>query len=104
MGQNNPIDSLAVAIFKDDPDFDLLVKNLNISLWNNINIIINYQSNATQYVYRNAYFYPYNHDYYSSIGWGGFTGGKQLAILGVTLYLNEGTEQGDKILQSISYY
>jgi hypothetical protein len=65
---------------------------------------MNYQNNATQFIYRNAGFYPYDHVYYSSVGWGGFTGQHQLTMLGVGLYLNEGKEPGNKILQSISYY
>ena len=100
----NPIDSLPVALFKDDPDFNLLVSNLNASIWRNTKIVMNYQNNATQYVYRNAYFYPYDHGYYSSLGWGGFTGQNQLTMLGVGLYLNEGKEAGNQILQTISYF
>ena len=100
----NPIDSFPVALFKDDPDFNLLVSNLNASIWRNTKIVMNYQNNATQYVYRNAYFYPYDHGYYSSLGWGGFTGQNQLTMLGVGLYLNEGKEAGNQILQTISYF
>ena len=100
----NPIDSFPAALFKDDTNFDLFLSNLNTTLWRSINIVINYQNNATQYTYRNAYYYPNDHVYYSSIGWGGFTGGNQLSMLAVGLYLNEGTEQGKKILQSISYF
>ena len=65
---------------------------------------INNQNNATQYTYRNAYYYTKDHVYYSSLGWGGFTGGNQLEMLGIGLFLNDGTEPGNIILQSISYF
>ena len=35
---------------------------------------------------------------------GEFTGGNQLSMLGDALYLNEGSEYGKTLLQSISYY
>ena len=38
----NPIDSFPVALFKDDPDFNLLVSNLNASLWRNTKIVMKY--------------------------------------------------------------
>ena len=100
----NPIDAMAVVIFKDDPDFDLFLNRLNSSAWRHINLVINNQNNASQYTYRNAYYYPKEHVYYSSLGWGGFTGGNQLSMLGICLYLNDGTEPGNKLLQSISYF
>ena len=100
----NPIDAMPAVIFKDDSDFDLLLSNLNTSLWNSIKLVLNNQNNETEYTYRNAYYYTKDHVYYSSVGWGGFTGGNQLSMLGVGLYLNEGTEPGNKILQSISYF
>ena len=95
---------MSVVIFKDDPDFDLFLNKLNSSAWRHINLVLNNQNNSTQYTYRNAYYYPKEHVYYSSLGWGGFTGGNQLSMLGICLYLNDGTEQGNKLLQSISYF
>ena len=100
----NPIDSFPIALFKDDSDFDLLVSKLNASIWSNTKTIINYQNNATQYLYRNAYFYKYDERYYSSLAWGAFTGQNQLTMLGVGLYLNEGKEVGDQMLQAISFF
>jgi hypothetical protein len=95
---------MPVVLFKNNPDFDLFLDLLNTSVWKHINIIIKNQNNATQYTYRNAYYYTNDHVYYSSLGWGGFTGGNQLEMLGIGLFLNDGTEQGNIILQSISYF
>ena len=100
----SPINAMPVVLFKNNPDFDLFLDLLNSSVWKQINIIINNQNNATQYTYRNAYYYTNDHVYYSSLGWGGFTGGNQLELLGIGLFLNDGTEQGNIILQSISYF
>jgi len=100
----NPIDAMAIVIFKDDPDFDLMLNKLNSTAFRSIKLILNNQENATEYTYRNAYYYQKDHPYYSSLGWGGFTGGNQLSLLGITLYLNDGTETGDILLQSISYF
>ena len=91
-------------IFKDDTDFDIFLQAVNTTIWDNINIVINYQNDSTQYTYRNAYYFDKDHAYYSSIAWGGFTGNPQISMLAVGLYLNEGTEPGNKILQSISYF
>jgi hypothetical protein len=99
-----PINSLPVAIFKDDKDFDLLVTNLNKTIWNSLKLVINNQNNATQYTYRNAGYYQNGHPYYSSLGWGSYTSGNQLSMLGVALYINEGTETGNTVLQAISYF
>ena len=100
----NPIDVMPVVIFKDDTDFELFLSDLNKTLWNSIKLVINNQNNETEYTYRNAYYYPKDHVYYASLGWGGFTGGNQLSMLGAALYLNEGSEYGKKLLQSISYF
>ena len=100
----SPINAMPVVLFKNNPDFDLFLDLLNTSVWKHINIIINNQNNATQYTYRNAYYYTNDHVYYSSLGWGGFTGGNQLEMLGIGLFLNDGTEPGNIILQSISYF
>ena len=100
----NPIDAMPAVLFKDDSDFDLLLTAINTTLWNSIKLVINNQNNATQYTYRNANYYPKEHVYYSSLGWGLFTCGHQISMLGVALYLNEGTEPGNKVLQSISYF
>ena len=95
---------MPAVLFKDDSDFDLLLTAINTTLWNSIKLVINNQNNATQYTYRNANYYPKEHVYYSSLGWGLFTCGHQISMLGVALYLNEGTEPGNKVLQSISYF
>ena len=100
----NPIYSMSVAIFKDDKDFDLLISNLNKTIFNSVKLIINNQKNSTEYTYRNAYYYTKDHGYYSSLSWGGYTGGHQLSLLGVALYINEGTESGNTLLQTISYF
>ena len=100
----SPINAMPVVLFKNNPDFDLFLDLLNTSVWKHINIIIKNQNNATQYTYRNAYYYTNDHVYYSSLGWGGFTGGNQLEMLGIGLFLNDGTEPGNIILQSISYF
>ena len=44
----NPIDSMAVAIFKDDSDFDSFLNRLNSSAFRSINFILNYQENYTE--------------------------------------------------------
>ena len=100
----NPIDSMAPVIFKDDPDFDLILNKINSTAFRSIKLVLNNQDNSTQYTYRNAYYYDKDHPYYSSLGWGGFTGGNQLSRLGIALYLNDGTETGEILLQSISYF
>ena len=100
----SPINAMPVVLFKDNPDFNLFLDWLNSSVWKHINIIIKNQNNATQYTYRNAYYYTNDHVYYSSLGWGGFTGGNQLEMLGIGLFLNEDIEQGNIILKSISYF
>ena len=100
----NPIDSMSIVIFKDDPDFDLILNKVNSTAFRSIKLILNNQENSTEYTYRNAYYYQKDHPYYSSLGWGGFTGGNQLSMLGIALYLNDGTEAGEVLLQSISYF
>ena len=100
----NPIDSLTAAIFRDDPDFALFMSDLNKTMFNSINQVLKNQNNGTQNTYRNANYYEKSHPYYSSLGWGGFTAGHQISLLGVALYLNNGTAVGDKLLQSIAYF
>ena len=100
----SPITSMPVVLFKDDPDFDLFLKEYNSTAWRHIKLVVDNQNNATQYTYRNAYYYKKEHPYYSSIGWGGFTGGNQLSLMAPCLYLNDGTETGELLLQTISYF
>lgn len=100
----NPIDAMPAVLFKDDPDFDVFLSWLNNSCWRHINIIINYQNNETEYTYRNAYYYDKTHPYYINMGWGAYTGGNQLSMLAIGLYLNQGKELEKKILQAISYF
>ena len=100
----NSIDAMPAVLFKDDPDFNLFLSWLNNSCLIHINTLINFQNNETQYTYRNAYYYSNGHPYYSGLGWGLYTGGNQLSMLAIGLYLNYGTEVGNKILQAISYF
>ena len=100
----NPIDAFPIVLFKNDPDFSLFLNKFNSTIWKHINLILNNQNNASEYTYRNAYYYTKDHVYYSSLGWGGFIGNNQLSLLAVALYLNDGKESGKIILQSISYF
>ena len=101
---SNPVNAMAVAIFKDDPDFDMILDAINTKAKKIINNLIYLQNNSTHYTYRNAYYYEKDHPYYPNVGWGGFIGSTQLALMSIYLYLNDGTEEGNKLLQTISYF
>ena len=95
------LDAFPLVLYKDDERFSIIINSLTQAIQRTVNLVLSYQENGNN-TYRNALFYPINHIYYASLGWGNFIGGPALEYLVMACHLMP--EKKETFLQSISYY
>ena len=99
------IEGFPLCLFIDNPNFEKAIITMKDSVNNVLVNLWNYQDDATNYTYRNAYFYPANHYYYKSLGWGNFNGGPMIEYHLLSSFLNkDDSDMLKKTKQGLSYY
>ena len=96
-------EAFPLIYYIDNEDFAVATSYHSNRLKRNIQIIQTYQSDDNlNNTYRNAYFYPSNHPYYNSLGWGNYIGGPQIEYLVMGYFLRPNDRKA--YLQSLAYY